>query len=433
MTVQTLAIVVLLVSFFVMIFLRFPIAYAVGLSSVLCLMVQGQALTDVCRLMVKGISSFSLMAVPFFITMGVLMGSGGISEKLIALADACVGWMRGGMAMVNIVASYFFGGISGSASADTASIGSIMIPMMVSNGYNKYYATGLTCCAGGLGVIVPPSYPMVLYGVTCNVSVGKLFIAGLGPAFVVGGVLMLINYVMCKRWGIKGDTKLELKNIASSFWDAKWALIMPVIILGGIYSGIFTATEAAVVASVYGIVIGLFVHRELKLEKLWAIFRDNAAFIAGTMFVMAPSKATGQVFAYLNITKIIANFMFSISTNPYIVLCMIFVIMFIVGMFVQTTPAIVILAPTLLAVVSQVGIDPIHFGIIMTLALAIAFVTPPVALNLFVGSSMTGLSIDKIVRAFMPFLIGLIVAFFIVSFVPAISLGVLGDWSLTFG
>lgn len=433
MTVQTLAIVVLLVSFFVMIFLRFPIAYAVGLSSVLCLMVQGQALTDVCRLMVKGISSFSLMAVPFFITMGVLMGSGGISEKLIALADACVGWMRGGMAMVNIVASYFFGGISGSASADTASIGSIMIPMMVSNGYNKYYATGLTCCAGGLGVIVPPSYPMVLYGVTCNVSVGKLFIAGLGPAFVVGGLLMLINYVMCKRWGIKGDTKLELKNIASSFWDAKWALIMPVIILGGIYSGIFTATEAAVVASVYGIVIGLFVHRELKLEKLWAIFRDNAAFIAGTMFVMAPSKATGQVFAYLNITKIIANFMFSISTNPYIVLCMIFVIMFIVGMFVQTTPAIVILAPTLLAVVSQVGIDPIHFGIIMTLALAIAFVTPPVALNLFVGSSMTGLSIDKIVRAFMPFLIGLIVAFFIVSFVPAISLGVLGDWSLTFG
>lgn len=433
MTVQTLAIIVLLVSFFVMIFLRFPIAYAVGLSSVLCMMVQGQALTDVCRLMVKGISSFSLMAVPFFITMGVLMGSGGISEKLIALADACVGWMRGGMAMVNIVASYFFGGISGSASADTASIGSIMIPMMVSNGYNKYYATGLTCCAGGLGVIVPPSYPMVLYGVTCNVSVGKLFIAGLGPAFVVGGLLMLINYVMCKRWGIKGDTKLELKNIASSFWDAKWALIMPVIILGGIYSGIFTATEAAVVASVYGIVIGLFVHRELKLEKLWAIFRDNAAFIAGTMFVMAPSKATGQVFAYLNITKIIANFMFSISTNPYIVLCMIFVIMFIVGMFVQTTPAIVILAPTLLAVVSQVGIDPIHFGIIMTLALAIAFVTPPVALNLFVGSSMTGLSIDKIVKAFMPFLIGLIVAFFIVSFVPAISLGVLGDWSLTFG
>ena len=151
------------------------------------------------------------------------------------------------------------------------------------------------------------------------------------------------------------------------------------------------------------------------------------------MLVMAPSKATGQVFAYLNITKIIANFMFSISTNPYIVLCMIFVIMFIVGMFVQTTPAIVILAPTLLAVVSQVGIDPIHFGIIMTLALAIAFVTPPVALNLFVGSSMTGLSIDKIVKAFMPFLIGLIVAFFIVSFVPAISLGVLGDWSLTFG
>ena len=419
---------------FGLMFLGVPIAVSIYIAMLVLIGMNPVTTTNfIAQTLYGGVASFTNLALPFFMICGTIMETGGLSKRLVRFANSLVGGITGSLGMVTVIACMFFGAVSGSAPATVAAIGSIMIPMMVSNGYNKYYATGLTCCAGGLGVIVPPSYPMVLYGVTCNVSVGKLFIAGLGPAFVVGGLLMLINYVMCKRWGIKGDTKLELKNIASSFWDAKWALIMPVIILGGIYSGIFTATEAAVVASVYGIVIGLFVHRELKLEKLWAIFRDNAAFIAGTMFVMAPSKATGQVFAYLNITKIIANFMFSISTNPYIVLCMIFVIMFIVGMFVQTTPAIVILAPTLLAVVSQVGIDPIHFGIIMTLALAIAFVTPPVALNLFVGSSMTGLSIDKIVRAFMPFLIGLIVAFFIVSFVPAISLGVLGDCSLTFG
>jgi len=235
-----------------------------------------------------------------------------------------------------------------------------MIPMMVQDGYNKYYATGLTCCAGGLGVIVPPSYPMVLYGVTVNQSVGDLFMAGLGPALVVGGILMVINYVYCKKHGLKGDNKFNLKAMGKSFWDAKWALVMPVIILGGIYGGYFTATEAAVVAAVYGIIIGLFVYKELKFPKLWEIFRDNTAFIAGTMFVMAPAKATGQVFAYLNITKIISDFLFSIS------------------------------------------------------------------LNLFVGSSMTGISIDKITKAALPFLIGLIVAFFVVAFCPPISLAILG-------
>ena len=197
MTAQTLAIVVLLVSFFVMIFLRFPIAYAVGLSSVLCMLVQGQALTDVCRLMVKGISSFSLMAVPFFITMGVLMGSGGISEKLIALADACVGWMRGGMAMVNIVASYFFGGISGSASADTASIGSIMIPMMVDQGYGADFSTAVTITSSCEGLLVPPSHNMVIYATTAGgISVGSLFLAGYLPGALLAIVLMIGSYII---------------------------------------------------------------------------------------------------------------------------------------------------------------------------------------------------------------------------------------------
>ena len=213
MTVQTLAILVLLVSFFVMIFLRFPIAYAVGLSSVFCLMVQGQALTDVCRLMVKGISSFSLMAVPFFITMGVLMGSGGISEKLIALADACVGWMRGGMAMVNIVASYFFGGISGSASADTASIGSIMIPMMVDQGYDADFSTAVTITSSCEGLLVPPSHNMVIYATTAGgISVGSLFLAGYLPGALLAIVLMIGSYIISVKENYPKGSPFSIKG-----------------------------------------------------------------------------------------------------------------------------------------------------------------------------------------------------------------------------
>lgn len=374
----------------------------------------------------SGVASFTNLALPFFMISGTIMETGGLSKRLVGVANSLVGGVTGSLGMVTIIACMFFGAVSGSAPATVAAIGAIMIPMMVQDGYNKYYATALTCCAGGLGVIVPPSFPMVLYGVTVNQSVGDLFMAGLGPAAVVGGILMGINYVYCKKAGLRGENTISLKNIAKSIWDAKWALVMPIIILGGIYGGFFTATEAAVVAAVYGIIVGLFIYKELKFSALWAIFRDNAAFIAGTMFVMAPAKATGSVFAYLNITQIISDFLFGISSNYYVVLFMIFLILFIVGMFVQTTPAIVILAPTLLAVVQQVGVDPIHFGIIMTLALAIAFVTPPVALNLFVGSSMTGISIDKITRAAWPFLIGLIIAFFVVAYCPPIALAILG-------
>lgn len=412
---------------FGLMFLGVPIAVAIFLALFYLIAVNPVTTTNfVAQSLYSGIASFTNLALPFFMISGTIMETGGLSKRLVNAANSLVGGVTGSLGMVTVIACMFFGAVSGSAPATVAAIGSIMIPMMVQSGYNKYYATALVCCAGGLGVIVPPSFPMVLYGVTCNVSVGQLFMAGLGPACVVGGILMIINYIYCYKAGLKGENSFSVKNVTKSFWDAKWALVMPVIILGGIYGGYFTATEAAVVAAVYGIVVGLFVYKELKLMVLWKIFEDNTAFIAGTMFVMAPAKATGSVFAYLGVTQIISNFLFAISKTYYVVLFMIFVILFIVGMFVQTTPAIVILAPTLLAVVRQVGVNPIHFGLIMTLALAIAFVTPPVALNLFVGSSMTGISIDKITRAAWPFLIGLILSFFIVAYVPAISLAILG-------
>ena len=339
---------VMFIVMFGLMFLGVPIAVAMFISMFVLINVDPVTTSSfIAQTTYGGVASFTNLALPFFMISGTIMETGGLSKRLVSAANSIIGGVTGSLGMVTVIACMFFGAVSGSAPATVAAIGAIMIPMMVQEGYSKYYATALACCAGGLGVIVPPSYPLVLYGVTCNQSVGDLFIAGLLPSCVVGGVLILINYVYCRKHRLKGENHFHIKSAVSAWWDAKWALIMPVIILGGIYGGFFTATEAAVVAVVYGIFIGFVVYRELKIEKLWAVFRDNAAFIAGTMFIMCPAKATGSVFAYLNINQTIADFMFSISSNYYVVMFMIFIIMFIVGMFIQTTPAIIILAPTL--------------------------------------------------------------------------------------
>jgi len=369
----------------------------------------------------SGTASSTMIALPFFMICGTIMDVGGISKRLVNVANSLVGNITGNLGMVTVLACMFFGAVSGSAVATVAAIGTIMIPEMVRNGYNRYYATGLCAVAGGLGIIVPPSYPMVIYGIANNVSIGNLFLAGIIPALVVGALLMLVNFIYCKRHGLRGTTKFSLKNCLKAFWAAKFALLMPLIILGGIYAGIFTATEAAVVATVYGIIVGKFIYKELTLKKVWDMFKDTTTFSGGMMLTVAPATALGTIFAYLGVTKTISAFFLGISTNQYVILSLIFVILFVIGMFVQTTPAIVIFSPVLLKVAEQVGIDPLHFGIIMTLALAIAFVTPPVAANLFVAQTMTGISMDKIVRASFPFLVAMIVALFIVGFSPWMS------------
>ena len=371
-----------------------------------------------------GVASSSMIALPFFMICGNIMDKGGISKRLVNAANNCIGGITGSLGMVTILACMFFGAVSGSAVATVAAIGAIMLPEMVRNGYDKYYATGMCAVAGGLGIIVPPSYPMVVYGITNNESIGDLFIAGLAPAVLVGALLMFVNYLYCKKNGIKGNNKFHLKTALKGFWDAKWALLMPVIILGGIYSGIMTATESAVVATVYGIIIGRFVYKEITFKQLWDEFRSTATFSGGMMWTVAPATAIGLIFAYLGVNKAIAAFFLGISSNMYIVMFLIVCILFVIGMFMQTTPAIVIFSPVLLGVAEAVGVNAIQFGQVMNLALAVGFCTPPVCANVFVAQSMTGMPMDKIVRPAIPFIGVLILALLAVAFFPVLTVGV---------
>ena len=371
-----------------------------------------------------GVASSSMIALPFFMICGNIMDKGGISRRLVTAANNCIGGITGSLGIVTILACMFFGAVSGSAVATVAAIGAIMLPEMVRNGYNKYYATGMCAVAGGLGIIVPPSYPMVVYGITNNESIGDLFIAGLAPAVLVGVLLMIVNYLYCKKHGIKGNNKFHLMTALKGFWDAKWALLMPVIILGGIYSGIMTATESAVVATVYGILIGRFVYKEVTFRQLWDEFRSTATFSGGMMWTVAPATAIGLIFAYLGVNKAIAAFFLGISSNTYIVMFLLVCILFVIGMFMQTTPAIVIFSPVLLGVAEAVGVSSLQFGQVMNLALAVGFCTPPVCANIFVAQSMTGMPMDKIVRPAVPFIAVLIIALLMVAFFPIFTTGV---------
>lgn len=382
--------------------------------------------TYLSSVMFTGVGKFSLMAVPFFILGGAIMEKGGISKRLVRMANSLVGGVTGSLGMVAILASMFFGAVSGSATATVAAIGSIILPEMVRNGYNKVYSVALIAAAGGLGTIVPPSFPMVIYGLTNNVSVGDLFISGLVPACLVGGMLMLVNYIISKKKGYKGSNKISLKEIGAAFKDGLPALFMPVIILGGIYGGIFTVTEAAVVAVVYGIIVGVFIYKEISFKETFQLYKDNAVFLGGVMLTIAPCAGLARIFSFMGITEAITNFFVNMTSSYVVIMLCIFVILFLAGMILDATPCIVILSPILLPVVKAFGMDEIQFGMVMIVALSIAYVTPPVACNLFTASAMTSIPIAKITARIWPFIIALIVCLFIIMFVPWISTCLVG-------
>lgn len=423
MTVNSTAIAVLLISFLVMILLRFPIAYAVALSSILCLLVEGNPLTTLCQFMVKGISSFSLMAVPFFITMGVLMGSGGISQKLIDLANACVGWMTGGMAMVNIVASYFFGGISGSASADTASLGSILIPMMADQGYDKDFSTAVTITSSCEGLLVPPSHNMVIYAMSAGgISVGALFLAGYIPGALLAASLMIGSYIISKRRNYPKGDKFSFKVLLKQLSVSIWALAAIIIVVVGVVGGAFTATESAAIAVIYSLIVSVFIYRGLDWKGVWKALDDCVNTLSIVLILIATSAVFGNCLTRLHVPDIAAKAITGVSSNPYVVALLIDLILLVLGCIMDMAPIILIATPILLPIATSIGIDPVQFGIIIVLNCGIGLLTPPVGAVLFIGSAVAKLPMEKVVKATLPFYLCMIIVLILITFIPGISM-----------
>ena len=423
MTVNSAAIAVLLISFLVMILLRFPIAYAVALSSMFCLLFQGLPLTTICQQMVKGISSFSLMAVPFFITMGCLMGSGGISQKLIDLANACVGWMTGGMAMVNIVASYFFGGISGSAAADTASLGSILIPMMVDQGYDGDFSTAVTITSSCEGLLVPPSHNMVIYAMSAGgISVGSLFLAGYIPGALLALSLMVGSYIISKKRHYPKGEKFSIRNLLKQLSVSFWALAAVVIVVVGVVFGWFTATESAAIAVIYSLIVSVYVYKGLTWKGVWHVLEQCVDTLSIVLILIATSSIFGYCLTTLHVPDIAATAITGITDNPIILALLLNLILLFLGCIMDMAPIILIATPILLPIATSIGINPIQFGIMMILNCGIGLLTPPVGAVLFIGSAVAKLKMEQVVKATLPFYLCMIVVLLLITFIPQISM-----------
>ena len=420
---STTAIILLLVLFFLFIVLSFPIAYAIGIAAVIGMMYMGLNLQQVVQLMVKGVFSFSLMAVPFFILAGELMGEGGISDKLINLSDAIVGWMRGGLAMVNIVASMFFGGISGSSAADCASLGTILIPMMVDQGYDDDFAANVTMTSSVQGILIPPSHNMVIYAtVAGSVSIGRLFIAGYAPGILLGVALMIYSYyISVKKQYPKGD-RFNLKHFLKTFVDAFWGLLTVLIVVVGVVAGIFTATESAAIAVVWALICGAFIYRRLTLKGFWMVLERALNTLAIVLILIATSSAFSWCLTYLKVPMIIANAILSVTTNKILILLLMNVIMLIFGTMMDMSCNILLLTPILLPIAQQIGVDPVQFGCIMILNLGIGLVTPPVGSTLFIGSAISKVPIERLGKTLIPFFAVMLIVLAIVTYWPAFTM-----------
>jgi C4-dicarboxylate transporter DctM subunit len=413
----------LLVSMLLAFAFSISIAVAIGGSAML-----GIALFDPSKLvlapkeMFSAIDKFPLAAVPFFILAGNLMETGGISRRLVEFAKSLVGGVQGGLPMTCVLTCMIFAAVSGSSVATTFAIGAILIPALVKHGYPREYAAALQATSAELGVIIPPSIPMILFGVSAEVSIGELFIAGFGPGLLIGGALMLFVHLWCrwKGWGKNdGDGRLP---VGRATLNATWALLMPVIILGGIYGGVFTPTEAAVVAVFYALTVGLFVHRELQLRDLVLVLRKSLISSAVIMFIIANAGLFAYLITRAGLPDAIGSWLTAVLTSPAWFLLGVNAALFVIGMFIETSAAIIVLAPILVPVARHFGIDPVHFGTIMIVNLALGMITPPFGVNLFAACTVARISLDRIVGHLLPFVGVIIGCVLLVTYVPSISL-----------
>ncbi|WP_077307646.1 TRAP transporter large permease [Terribacillus halophilus] len=420
--------IVMFVSFGLLLLLSVPIGIALVLACIATIIAaQDISFAFLAQSLITSVDSFPIMAVPFFILAGEIMGKGGLSKRLINVAKSIVGNVTGGVAMTTIITCLFFAAISGSGPATVAAVGGIMIPMMAEMGYSRRFAAGIVAAAGTLGVILPPSIPMIVYGVTSGTSVGDLFISGILPSILIAILLMIYVYFYSKKKGYSGTGEpFQIKRVLRAVWDAKWALLVPIIILGGIYGGYFTPTEAAVVAVAYGLIAGVLLYRELKLKDLYDVFRNAALTTATIMLIIGAATAFGKVMILEQMPAHIANAMLSVSDNPVILISLVVIMLLLIGMVMDTTAAIIIFTPLLIPVGMELGFDPVQFGMMIILSLVIGFITPPIGVNLFVASEISGLSIMKISKAIVPYIVVMLVALILVILIPDLTLLFLG-------
>ena len=415
--------IILFASLMILLALSLPIGFSLAMSALIYLLLGGKIPPEIAiQRMVAAADSFPLMALPFFILSGNIMQGGGISRRLIAFVDSLVGWLTGGLSIVTILSCMFFGAISGSATATTAAIGSVMIPGMKKKGYEPVFAAAVTASSGLLGAVIPPSLMMVTYGTLTGVSVGALFIGGIVPGCILGFAMMVVSYFICKKAGYASDSKFSLALVGKTFKETLWALAMPVIVLGGIYGGLFTPTEAAVVAVIYTLIIAIFVYQEVKLADIPKIFIDSAMVSGGIMLLVCTASLFGWMITMNRIPQQIAELMLSLSDSYIVILFLINILLLIVGCFLESIAAQVILTPILFPLIVKLGVDPLHFGIIVCINICIGTLTPPFGVCLFVASGLTGIPLEKIARRTLPFLAILLAILFILTYLPSVTL-----------
>ncbi len=407
-----------------------PIAIGLGLSSLATIICADTLpMQYLSQVAFTSLDNFPIMAIPFFIAAGVYMGAGGLSSRLLKLADEMLGGMYGGMALTTVVTCMFFGAISGSGPATVAAIGSLTIPAMLERGYDRAFSCAIVAAAGALGVMIPPSNPFVVYGISAQVSIGDLFVAGIIPGVLCGLVLMGYSYVHSKKMNWKGEARNRTAaSLGRAFWDAKWALMVPVIVLGGIYGGFMTPTEAAAVAAFYGIIVGVFIYKEINWKKLCECCVESAETSATIIVLMAMATIFGNIMTIEDVPGTIARAILDFTNSKFFILLIINVLLLIVGTFMEALAAIVILTPILLPVVTGVGVSPLHFGVIIVVNLAIGFLTPPVGVNLFVASGISGTRLTSIAKAVMPMIGLMILVLLVITYFPQVPLFIVGGY-----
>ena len=402
--------------------LTISVAVSIGLASVLGIQINNANMLISVKEMFNAINKFPLAAIPFFILAGNLMETGGISRRLVEFAKSIVGGVQGGLPMTCVLTCMIFAAVSGSSVATTFAVGAILIPALIKHGYPTSYAAALQATSAELGVIIPPSIPMILYGVSAEVSIGELFIAGFGPGIFIGLSLMAFVWAYCKLkgWGKNdGDGRL---SFGRATWQAALALLMPVIILGGIYGGVFTPTEAAAVAVFYALVVGMLIYREINIASLMVVLRKSVISSAVIMFIIANAGLFAFLITRAGVPDAIGRWLEAVLQSPMLFLLGVNAALFVIGMFIETSAAIIVLAPILAPVAMHFGIDPVHFGMIMVVNLALGMITPPFGVNLFAACTVAKISLDRIIPHLLPFVLVILACLMVVTYVPALSL-----------